>query len=103
MLTTPGGGRPAGRRRVALAIDVLGPFRASVHGRAVAVTAPRLRMPLAVMAMSAGRPVSVDRLAVALWGEDLPDDTRRSLRTYVARLRGILGADLIGMRTGGRR
>jgi DNA-binding SARP family transcriptional activator/tetratricopeptide (TPR) repeat protein len=76
-------------------IGLLGPLDVRVAGRPVAVTAPRLRGLLVGMALSAGAVVTVDRLAAVVWGDETPDDTRRSLRTYVNRLRGLLGADLI--------
>jgi DNA-binding SARP family transcriptional activator/Tfp pilus assembly protein PilF len=66
-----------------------------VAERPVEVTTGRLRTLLAVLALSAGRAVTVDRLAGAIWGEELPDDVRRSVRTYVTRLRSLLGAQAI--------
>jgi DNA-binding SARP family transcriptional activator len=44
---------------------------------------------LAVLAMSAGRPVGADRLAGLLWDDDRPEHPRASLHTVVARLRTI--------------
>jgi DNA-binding SARP family transcriptional activator/Tfp pilus assembly protein PilF len=55
----------------------------------------RLRSLLAALALSASKPVSVDHLAMAVWGEDLPTDARRAVRTYVTRLRAILGYESI--------
>ena len=43
----------------------------------------------------------MDRLAAAVWGDELPNNPRRSLQTYVTRLRALLGGDLIGTRPGG--
>jgi DNA-binding SARP family transcriptional activator/tetratricopeptide (TPR) repeat protein len=79
-----------------LSVRLLGPLEVSVDGRPVVLTAPRLRTLLAVLATSAGKTVSVDRLAMAAWGEELPADARRALQTYVTRLRGILGAQHVG-------
>ncbi|MGN9907517.1 BTAD domain-containing putative transcriptional regulator [Phytohabitans sp. LJ34] len=81
--------------RNALAVGVLGPLDVRVAGRAVAVTAPMLRGLLAGLALHPGTAVPADQLAAVLWGDDPPADERRSLRTYVNRLRGLLGADLI--------
>ncbi|WP_433364027.1 BTAD domain-containing putative transcriptional regulator [Actinoplanes sp. CA-142083] len=78
-----------------LFVGVLGPLEVRLGGRPVEITTGRLRALLAVLAMTAGRPASADRLAGAIWGENLPDDARRSIRTYVTRLRTILGADAI--------
>ena len=96
----PGSG-PSGRPPGMLAVGVLGPFEVSVDGRPVSLTASRLRAVLAVLAMSAGEIVSVDRLATAVWAADLPDHVRRSVQTYLTRLRGALGAGLIGTKRGG--
>lgn len=78
-----------------LAIRLLGPFEVTMSGRPVAVTSGRLRTLLAVLAMSAGKTVSVDRLTAALWDNEFPGNTRRSVQTYVARLRGVLGTTSI--------
>ncbi len=59
------------------------------------MTAGRLRVLLAVLAMSAGEAVSVERLATALWDERLPADPRRTVQTYMTRLRDVLGAGSI--------
>jgi DNA-binding SARP family transcriptional activator len=74
-----------------LAVGVLGPMLVSVDDRPLTVSAGRLRAVLAVLAMSAGEGVPVDRLVGAVWGEDVPSDPRRTVRTYLTRLRRILG------------
>jgi DNA-binding SARP family transcriptional activator/tetratricopeptide (TPR) repeat protein len=76
-------------------IEVLGPFAVSVDGRPVAVTAGRLRAVLATLALSAGEPVTSDRLAATVWGDDLPRDTRGAVQVCVARLRRTLGPEAI--------
>jgi len=86
----------ADRAGGALAVGLLGPLEVSVGGRPVVVGAGRLRALLAVLAVSAGQTVSVGRLVAALWDGDLPGNSRRSVQTYVTRLRGILGAACIG-------
>ncbi len=73
-----------------LTIRVLGSFEVLAGDRHVRVSAGRLRSVLVVLAMSAGKPVSVDDLAAAVWGERLPDNARRSLQTYAGRLRTAL-------------
>ena len=94
------GTRSAGSRTT-LEVGLLGPLRVSVAGRPVALPAGRLSALLAVLAMSAGQTVSVDRLATALWGEDLSVDARANLQTNVRRLRRLLGAEMIATRGGG--
>ena len=74
-----------------LVVRVLGPFEVADARGPVPLTAGRLRSVLAVLAMSAGRTVSVDELATAVWGERLPGNARRSLQTYAGRLRAAFG------------
>jgi Transcriptional regulatory protein, C terminal len=82
-------------------VRVLGPFEVSTGGRRIDISSGRLRVLLAVLAMSAGQSVSVERLADAMWGEDLPENVRRTIQTYVTRLRQTLGAEAIETDAGG--
>ncbi|XVQ06501.1 BTAD domain-containing putative transcriptional regulator [Spirillospora sp. CA-255316] len=87
-----------------LTVELLGPLRVSVAGRAVELPGGRLRALLAVLAMSAGRTVPTDRLASAVWGTDTGGDPRANLRTNIKRLRRVLGTaegQLIAARPGG--
>jgi len=77
-------------------VGVLGPFWAAGGGRAVELSSGRLRVLLATLAMSAGRPVPVERLVDAIWSGELPADARRTITTYVARLRNAFGPASIG-------
>jgi DNA-binding SARP family transcriptional activator len=54
-----------------------------------------LRTVLAVLAISAGRDVTIDRLAEAVWDERHPGNARRAIQLYVTRLRAFLGSDSI--------
>jgi DNA-binding SARP family transcriptional activator len=92
-----------GKTGTGVAVGLLGPFTASCGGQPVALTAGRLRTVLAVLALSAGEPVSVDRLAMALWDEDLPADSRRAVQVYVTRLRRALGPAAIATTSAGYR
>lgn len=88
-----------GRRRKVLSVGLLGPLAVSVDERPVSLTAGRLRALLAALALSSGQAVPVERLAAAVWAdEELPGNVRRSVQTYIARLRGALGAEAIGSR-----
>jgi DNA-binding SARP family transcriptional activator len=87
-----------------LTVEMLGPLRVSVGGRPVELPGGRLRALLAVLAMSAGRIVPTDRLAIAVWGTDLRGDPGANVRTNVKRLRRALGTaegQLITARPGG--
>ena len=51
------------------------------------------RAVLAVLLLHANQPVSAERLAVALWGEEAPAGAVRTVQVYVSRLRSALGED----------
>src|SRR3954471_4802308 len=70
-----------------LRIELLGPVEAWVDGRAVALGGQRARTLFAVLALTAGRVVTVDRLIDELWGEEPPARARESLQMHVSRLR----------------
>jgi DNA-binding SARP family transcriptional activator len=44
----------------------------------------------AALVLRSGRPIPVNSLADQLWGDKKPDEARRSLYTYIARLRRLL-------------
>jgi DNA-binding SARP family transcriptional activator len=78
------------------AVGLLGPLVVSVGVRPIALTTGRLRTVLAMLAMSAGEPVRMDRLVAELWDGGQPAHARRAVQTYAARLRGVLGVGSIG-------
>jgi DNA-binding SARP family transcriptional activator/tetratricopeptide (TPR) repeat protein len=84
-----------------LEVGLLGPLAVSVAGRPVELPPGRLRALLAVLALSAGQAVSVDRLTTAVWGEDASVDARANVQSNVRRLRRLLGAELVATRGGG--
>src|SRR5262245_645648 len=59
-------------------------------GTPVVVGGQRVRALLAMLALEAGRPVAVDRLVDALWGEGPPGNAANALQTLVSRLRVAL-------------
>src|SRR5215210_6004566 len=69
---------------------ILGPLEVRADGRTVALGGPRTREKKAVLALHANQPVSGERLAVALWGEDVPPGAVKTVQVYVARLRKAL-------------
>jgi DNA-binding SARP family transcriptional activator len=70
-----------------LRVSVLGPLLVTRDGDPVGLLRGRPGVLLAVLAMSAGRPVGTNRLADLLWDDDKPEHPRASLHTVVARLR----------------
>src|ERR1044071_6585811 len=60
-------------------------------GADVALGGRKPRAVLAVLQLHANRPAPTDRLAQALWGEDAPADSVRTVQVHVSRLRKALG------------
>jgi WD40 repeat protein/DNA-binding SARP family transcriptional activator len=70
---------------------ILGPLEVRDERGAVTVGGHQLRTVLAVLLLHADEPVSADRLALALWGEDAPRGAVKTVQVYVSRLRRALG------------
>src|SRR5215217_2300367 len=71
--------------------SILGPLEVRAGDRAVALGGVKPRALLAVLALHANEPVSAERLAVALWGEDAPPGAVKTVQVHVSRLRKALG------------
>jgi DNA-binding SARP family transcriptional activator len=71
---------------------ILGPLE--VHGEHGAIPVPgnKPRAVLAVLLLHANQPVSAERIALALWGEDAPAGAVKTVHVNVSRLRKALGA-----------
>jgi predicted ATPase/DNA-binding SARP family transcriptional activator len=71
--------------------QILGPLE--VHGErgVVGLEGLKPRAVLAVLLLHANEPVSAERLAVALWGEDAPVGAVKTVQVHVSRLRKALG------------
>src|SRR5215208_7520323 len=83
---------------------ILGPLLVRADGRTVALNGARPRAVFAVLALHANQPVSAERLAVALWGDDVPPSAVKTVQVYVARLRKALGdPDVLVTTPGGYR
>ncbi|MGD9530224.1 MAG: BTAD domain-containing putative transcriptional regulator, partial [Pseudonocardia sp.] len=76
-------------------IDLLGPVRATVDGRAVDVGGPKPKLVLARLAMAAPHAVTVDGLIESLWGGGPPATARKTVHGYICGLRAALGADAV--------
>ncbi len=81
-------------------IRVLGPLEAFADGADVTPTSPNQRTVLAVLAAHPGQHVRADTLIDALWGSDPPPTAERTLRSYVSRLRAVLGNCIVAGRGG---
>jgi len=83
------------RFRVLGAVELVDP-----DGGVVPVGSPNQRRILAVLLARIGEAVPLDTLAEAVWGDDLPASAVATLRTYVSRLRAVLGETLVSRGAG---
>ena len=70
---------------------ILGALEVVSDGGVVALAGSRPRTIVALLLLHANAPVSAERLAQALWGEDAPADAAGTVQVYVSRLRKALG------------
>jgi predicted ATPase/DNA-binding SARP family transcriptional activator len=75
--------------------NVLGPLEVRRDGSVVALGGGRPRALLAVLLLHANEPVSAERLAAAVWGEDAPPGAVKTVQVNVSRLRKALGDDAV--------
>jgi DNA-binding SARP family transcriptional activator len=80
--------------------SVLGPIRAWRDGAEIDLGSPQQRAVLAAMLLRAGAFISAEELIDVLWPEDPPKTAGGTMRTYVYRLRRILGDGKL-LRAGG--
>ncbi|MDT3445204.1 BTAD domain-containing putative transcriptional regulator [Pseudofrankia sp. BMG5.37] len=72
---------------------LFGPVEVVREGRPVALGGPKPRAVLAALLLDAGRVVSVDRLADAVWGDEHPPSMLSSLHAHISNLRRLLRDD----------
>src|SRR3954451_5080939 len=70
---------------------ILGPLVVSGLADAPPLRQAKPRAVLAMLVLNANEPVSVDRLATAVWGDDAPAGAARTVHVYISRLRKALG------------
>lgn len=71
-------------------VRLLGPVRIVADDTDIEAGPPKQRALLALLALNAGRTVSVDQLTDALWDDDPPASATSSMHAYVSNLRRIL-------------
>ena len=76
-----------------LELGVLGPVRAVRDGRELGLGGPNQRAVLALLLVDAGRMVPAEYLAEALWRGSPPPGAGKTMRSYVSRLRSLLGPE----------
>ena len=84
-----------------LELRILGPVQAVRAGRDVPLGGPKQRAVLALLVLDAGRVVPVGQLAEALWQGRPPPGAPKTLRSYVSRLRAVLGPEVAVAARGG--
>ena len=75
-----------------ISIQILGPLSAHLNHRPVAPTAPKQRQVLVLLALNAGRVVTISTLVEELWGDEPPRSFATTLQTYILQLRSRLAA-----------
>jgi DNA-binding SARP family transcriptional activator len=80
---------------------VLGPFEVVENGRSIRLRGRRQRALLALLALNAQEVVSRDRLIDELWQGKPPPAAETTLRSYVSRLRAVIGFDRLQTRAPG--
>jgi len=73
-----------------ISVQLLGPFAASLGPRTVTPSAAKQRQILALLALNAGRVVTVSTLTEELWDDAPPRSAATTLQTYVLHLRNRL-------------
>jgi DNA-binding SARP family transcriptional activator len=76
-----------------LEFGVLGPVRAIRDGRELGLGGPKPRAVLALLLVDAGRVVPAEYLADVLWRGAMPPGAAKTLRSYVSRLRTLVGPE----------
>jgi len=71
--------------------QLLGPLEVRSERGAVGLGGLKPRAILAMLLLHANEPVSAERLAVGLWGEDAPAGAVKTVQVHVSRLRKALG------------
>ncbi len=74
---------------------LLGPFEVRSGDEEIEIAAPKQRAVLALLLLHRGEPVSVDRLATELWGDEPPATATKTVQVYVAQLRKALGEGVL--------
>ena len=70
---------------------ILGPLEVRSERGEVAVAGGKPAAILAVLLLHRNEPVSAERLAIALWGDEAPGGASKTVQVYVSRLRKALG------------
>src|SRR5262249_43959373 len=87
---------PAGRALATrLEFRILGPLEVLRDGEMLEIGPRRHRALLALLLLSANRVVSPDRLIEELWAGRPPSGAAKPLRSYMSRLRAVIGDEVV--------
>jgi predicted ATPase/DNA-binding SARP family transcriptional activator len=75
-----------------LTYGLLGPMAVWRDGRPIDLGTPQQRSLLALLVLHRGDVLSTDRIVDALWRDRTPPNALQTVRTYISRLRKVLGA-----------
>src|SRR5436190_2168812 len=78
---------------------ILGRLHVLDGSREVDLGGVKPRAVLAMLLLNREQPLSAERLAQAVWGEDAPRSAVRTVQVYVSRLRSAIGDAEVLMRT----
>jgi predicted ATPase/DNA-binding SARP family transcriptional activator len=81
-------------------VGLLGPIEVGEADQPLHIASAKQRALVALLALDAGRVVSVERLIEGLWGDEAPADAGNALRHHVSRLRKTIGPSLVTQRSG---
>src|SRR5262245_797572 len=84
-----------GVNRTDLQVCLLGPLEVRTDGALITVPRGKAAVALAMLALSAGQPVTYSAIEENLWRDTLPERVRGSLYSHVMRLRRALGSQTI--------
>jgi DNA-binding SARP family transcriptional activator len=79
-----------------VSFGLIGPLDVRYSGQLIAEPAARQRSLLAALLLRANQPVARQSLCEAIWGEQASDGAEATLRSYIMRLRRVLGPALAG-------
>src|SRR3954453_20683636 len=83
-------------------LRLLGPVQVRLDGEPIELGPRKQRAVLAMLALRAGRTVSVDALIEGLWGEEPPASAAKMVQLYISHLRAALNGDGARIVTHGR-
>jgi DNA-binding SARP family transcriptional activator len=84
-----------------LSVKVLGPLQVMVGDEQITLGTPRQQAVFLPLVLRPGGPVAPEAILDGVWGEAIPASSIGLVRTYISRLRLILGRDMIGRHTAG--